>query len=99
MALIRSPVANQDNTLIKSPVSDPPTLKRYLNKYTNVAKGYNTRWFMLKDGVLSYCIHQDDENVASRGSIAMKTAVLKKPSGAETFQFKVHSTPTRGGHV
>ena len=30
-----------------------PTLRGYLNKYTNVAKGYNTRWFVMKDGVLS----------------------------------------------
>jgi oxysterol-binding protein 1 len=49
-------VANHDTTLIDQPVSEPPTLKGYLNKYTNVAKGYNTRWFVLKDGVLS-CMH------------------------------------------
>ena len=29
------------------------TLKGYLNKYMNVARGYSTRWFVLKDGVLS----------------------------------------------
>lgn len=48
-----SPVANHDTTLIDVPVSEPPTLRGYLNKYTNVAKGYNTRWFVLKGGVLS----------------------------------------------
>jgi len=47
-------VANNDTTLINdSHVSGPPTLKGYLNKYTNVARGYSTRWFVLKDGVLS----------------------------------------------
>ena len=45
--------ANQDTSLIEGPSSGPPVLKGYLNKYTNVAKGYNTRWFVLKDGVLS----------------------------------------------
>jgi hypothetical protein len=47
-------VANNDTTLINDGLtSGPPTLKGYLNKYTNVARGYSTRWFVLKDGVLS----------------------------------------------
>ena len=48
-------VANHDKTLIPNPapLTEPPVLKGYLNKYTNVAKGYNTRWFVLKGGVLS----------------------------------------------
>jgi hypothetical protein len=46
-------VANHDTTLIDQPVLELPTLKGYLNKYTNVAKGYSTRWFVLKGGVLS----------------------------------------------
>jgi hypothetical protein len=32
---------------------DVPGLKGYLNKYTNVARGYNVRWFVLNGGVLS----------------------------------------------
>ncbi len=47
-------VANNDTTLLNdTPMSGPPTLKGYLNKYTNVARGYSTRWFVLKDGALS----------------------------------------------
>ncbi|KAG1741680.1 Oxysterol-binding protein-domain-containing protein [Suillus lakei] len=42
--------ANHDTSLIEVPSSEPPVMKGYLNKYTNVAKGYNTRWFVLKDG-------------------------------------------------
>ncbi|KIJ91140.1 hypothetical protein K443DRAFT_135559 [Laccaria amethystina LaAM-08-1] len=89
--------ANHDKTLLPNPTppSEPPALKGYLNKYTNVAKGYNTRWFVLKDGVLSYYRHQEDESIASRGSISMKTAVLK-PS--ERNKFEVHSSPSRGHH-
>ncbi|KAH9002232.1 Oxysterol-binding protein-domain-containing protein [Lactarius hatsudake] len=89
--------ANNDTTLITDNlVIGPPTLKGYLNKYTNVARGYSTRWFVLKDGVLSYYRHQEDEQVASRGSISMKTAVLRPPTGAEKLRFEVHSTPSRG---
>jgi hypothetical protein len=46
-------VANQDTTLIDIPTTTPPIMKGYLNKYTNVARGYNTRWFVLKAGVFS----------------------------------------------
>jgi hypothetical protein len=46
-------VANHDATLIQPPLGELPTLKGYLNKYTNVAKGYNPRWLVLKDGILS----------------------------------------------
>lgn len=39
--------------------------------------------------------HQEDEQVASRGSISMKTAILRLPTGAEKLRFEVHSTPSR----
>ncbi|KAG6815728.1 hypothetical protein H0H93_009123, partial [Arthromyces matolae] len=76
--------ANHDSTLLGEPEhvpkdAEPPTMKGYLNKYTNVAKGYNTRWFVLKNGVLSYYRHQSDESIASRGSISLKSAILKLP--------------------
>src|SRR5258707_3386693 len=110
----RLAVANTDTTLLNDgPISGPPTLKGYLNKYTNVARGYSTRWFVLKNGTLSCmsCLysddvcsysenidyrHQEDEQVASRGSISMKTAVLRPPAGGEKLRFEVHSTPSRG---
>ncbi|KAL1719000.1 Oxysterol-binding protein-domain-containing protein [Schizophyllum commune] len=92
--------ANHDATLIQNQVlsSQPPSLQGYLNKYTNVAKGYNTRWFVLKDGVLSYYRHQEDETIASRGSISMKTAILKTPPGQDKLRFEVHSMPSKGHH-
>ena len=40
--------------------------------------------------------HQEDEQVASRGFIVMKTAVLRPPTGAEKLRFEVHSIPSRG---
>ena len=39
--------------------------------------------------------HQEDETIASRGSISMKTAVLKQ-STTDRQRFEVHSTPSRG---
>ncbi|KAI0808977.1 Oxysterol-binding protein-domain-containing protein [Irpex lacteus] len=91
---------NQDTSLLgQQATTEPPEMRGYLNKYTNVAKGYSTRWFVLKDGVLSYFHHQEDEQVASRGSIAMKTAVLKSTPGSGGLRFEVQSTPTRGNSV
>lgn len=51
--LIAYAVTNQDIALLEDAPSGPPQMKGFLNKYTNVAKGYNSRWFVLKDGVLS----------------------------------------------
>ena|ERR1700761_6625201 len=51
--LIYTLVTNQDTTLLDGPLTAAPTLKGFLNKYTNVAKGYNSRWFVLTDGILS----------------------------------------------
>jgi len=117
LRLTRRAVANHDTSLIEVPSSEPPVLKGYLNKYTNVAKGYNTRWFVLKDGVLSCSPplpipnfllistppsidyrHQEDEDITSRGSISMKTAILKLSPGGDKdkTRFEVHSTPSRG---
>ncbi|KIK64054.1 hypothetical protein GYMLUDRAFT_40287 [Collybiopsis luxurians FD-317 M1] len=94
--------ANHDTTLInqltqshQTEAQPPPALKGYLNKYTNVAKGYNTRWFVLKGGVLSYYRHEEDETVASRGSISMKAAILRI-SASDKLRFEVHSTPAKG---
>ncbi|EIW75830.1 hypothetical protein CONPUDRAFT_93130 [Coniophora puteana RWD-64-598 SS2] len=74
--------ANSDQTLVDAGASGPVVLKGYLSKYTNVARGYSTRWFVLQDGVLSYYRHQDDETVASRGAISMKTATVRYTAGS-----------------
>ncbi|PCH33004.1 hypothetical protein WOLCODRAFT_129549 [Wolfiporia cocos MD-104 SS10] len=88
---------NQDTSLLAAtPSSEPSELRGYLTKYTNVARGYSTRWFVLKDGVLSYYRHQDDEHIASRGSIALRTATLHTQQGTNGLRFEVHSTPAHG---
>src|ERR1700720_2362800 len=46
--------------------------------------------------------HQEDETVASRGSISMKTGVLRvflpASGGGDKLRFEVHSMPARGHH-
>lgn len=39
------------------PKSDgrPPDLKGFLSKWVNYRSGWRTRWFVLENGVLSYC--------------------------------------------
>ncbi|TVY23211.1 Oxysterol-binding-like protein [Lachnellula hyalina] len=51
-------------------------MKGYLKKWTNYRKGYQLRWFVLEDGVMSYYKHQDDIGAACRGAINMRIAKL-----------------------
>ena len=51
-------------------------------------------FFFAKILVIDYR-HQDDETVASRGSISMKMAVLRD---AERSRFEIHSVPSRSHH-
>ena len=53
-------VANHDSTLIQTPASaaEPAALKGYLNKFVNMAKGHQPRWFILDNGVLSCMQHR-----------------------------------------
>ncbi|KZS91793.1 hypothetical protein SISNIDRAFT_456375 [Sistotremastrum niveocremeum HHB9708] len=90
--------ANQDISLLDIPSSEPPVLRGYLSKYGNVAKGYGTRWFVLKDGILYYYRHRDDENYACRGSISMHSATLKTNSGGDRlrFEIKTATSPATG---
>jgi ankyrin repeat protein len=62
-------------------------MKGYLKKWTNYRKGYQLRWFVLEDGVLSYYKHQDDTGSACRGAINMKIAKLHMdPTEKQKFE-------------
>jgi len=63
-------------------------MKGYLKKWTNYRKGYQLRWFVLEDGVLSYYKHQDDAGSACRGAINMKIARLHM-SAEEKTKFEI----------
>lgn len=59
-------------------------MKGYLKKWTNYRKGYQLRWFVLEDGVMSYYKHQDDADNACRGAINMRIARLNMDSTEKT---------------
>jgi ankyrin repeat protein len=59
-------------------------MKGYLKKWTNYRKGYQLRWFVLEDGVLSYYKHQDDAGSACRGAINMRIAKLHMNADEKT---------------
>lgn len=63
-------------------------MKGYLKKWTNYRKGYQLRWFVLEDGVLSYYKHQDDAGSACRGAINMRIAQLHM-SAEEKTKFEI----------
>ena len=63
-------------------------MKGYLKKWTNYRKGYQLRWFVLEDGVLSYYKHQDDAGSACRGAINMRIAALHM-SAEEKTKFEI----------
>ncbi len=64
-------------------------MKGYLKKWTNYRKGYQLRWFVLEDGVLSYYKHQDDAGSACRGAINMRIAKLTMDP-TEKQKFEIH---------
>ncbi|GAA6060031.1 hypothetical protein JCM10212_001028 [Sporobolomyces blumeae] len=66
----------------------PPTMRGYLSKWTNMAKGWRSRWFVLDNGVLSYYRSQEDEGKASRGSISMSVAKIATGE-SDKFKFTV----------
>ncbi|CAE6526774.1 unnamed protein product, partial [Rhizoctonia solani] len=91
---------NQDVTLIGSTLNEPPSHKGYLSKYANVAKGYNTRWFVLKDDMLSYYRSREDEGLAVRGAVSVRTARLKTTPGDKLrFEIHAHAPSSQSGHV
>ncbi|OBT57261.1 hypothetical protein VE04_01911 [Pseudogymnoascus sp. 24MN13] len=62
-------------------------MKGYLKKWTNYRKGYQLRWFVLEDGVLSYYKNQDDTGSACRGAINMRIAKLNMdPTEKQKFE-------------
>ncbi|KDN39640.1 hypothetical protein RSAG8_08668, partial [Rhizoctonia solani AG-8 WAC10335] len=91
---------NQDVTLIGTTLNEPPSHKGYLSKYANMAKGYNTRWFVLKDDMLSYYRTREDEGLAIRGAVSVRTARLKTTPGDKLrFEIHAHAPSTQSGHA
>ena len=83
--------ASQGATAASDPTAgrEGREMKGYLKKWTNYRKGYQLRWFVLEDGVLSYYKHQDDMGSACRGAINMRIARLHM-SADEKTKFEIH---------
>jgi ankyrin repeat protein len=68
----------------------PPTFRGYLGKWTNYARGYKTRWFVLENGILSYYHTQEEEGKQSRGSLNLRFAKIRAdPSDRHRFEVLV----------
>ncbi|BGP57314.1 hypothetical protein JCM8202v2_004954 [Rhodotorula sphaerocarpa] len=74
-----------------APLVRHPVMKGYLQKWTNLARGYKPRWFT---GVLSYYRDQADEGNVSRGSISMTVAKIDPPA-ADKLKFVIGSKTDR----
>lgn len=71
----------------------PPTFRGYLAKWTNLAGGYKTRWFVLQDGILSYYHTQEEEGKSSRGSVNLRFAKIRADSN-DKHRFEIISEAT-----
>lgn len=90
--LLTNAINNQsviDSTVNINITKQSPTLKGYLQKWTNFAQGYKLRWFVLStDGILSYYIDEADTRNACRGSLNVSTCVLHLDS-SENLKFEI----------
>uniref|UniRef100_A0A9L0RIG2 Oxysterol binding protein 2 n=1 Tax=Equus caballus TaxID=9796 RepID=A0A9L0RIG2_HORSE len=79
------------------------SLKGWLLKWTNYLKGYQRRWFVLSNGLLSYYRNQDEMAHTCRGTINLCTAHFDKEdscgimltNGARTYHLKASSEVER----
>ncbi|KAL7672791.1 hypothetical protein ACOME3_007672 [Neoechinorhynchus agilis] len=51
-------------------------MRGWLHKWTNYLKGYQRRWFVLNDGILSYYRNQTEMQFTCRGTIYLSTAIV-----------------------
>ncbi|GMM58007.1 hypothetical protein DAKH74_046230 [Maudiozyma humilis] len=75
--------------LVGNRLTVAPTLRGYLQKWTNFAQGYKLRYFILSgDGILSYYIDQDDTQNACRGSLYVANCYIHLDS-SEKLKFEI----------
>ncbi|XP_034953421.1 oxysterol-binding protein 2 [Zootoca vivipara] len=81
----------------------PDTYKGWLFKWTNYLKGYQRRWFVLSNGLLSYYRTQAEMAHTCRGTINLSTAHIDTEdscnivlsNGGRTYHLKAHSEVER----
>uniref|UniRef100_A0A2C9JLR1 PH domain-containing protein n=1 Tax=Biomphalaria glabrata TaxID=6526 RepID=A0A2C9JLR1_BIOGL len=78
--------------------------KGWLYKWTNYLKGYQKRWFVLQNGLLSYYRNQAEMAHTCRGTINLanasiqtedSTTIVISNGGAQTFHLKAASEVDR----
>ncbi|XP_045903086.1 oxysterol-binding protein 1-like isoform X2 [Micropterus dolomieu] len=89
----------------KPPTPTPgDTYKGWLFKWTNYIKGYQRRWFVLSNGLLSYYRTQAEMGHTCRGTINLATANIAvedycnfviSNGGAQTYHLKANSEVER----
>ncbi|RWS12708.1 hypothetical protein B4U79_11050 [Dinothrombium tinctorium] len=77
-----------------------PEMKGWLYKWTNYLKGYQKRWFVLANGLLSYYRNPTEMSHTCRGTISLVSAVIHTEDscnfvvsngGTQTFHLKAIS--------
>ncbi|TPP50551.1 Oxysterol-binding protein 1 [Fasciola gigantica] len=71
----------------------PDSLRGFLFKWTNYIKGYQKRWFILQNGLLSYYRNQAEMAHTCRGTINLANATVAS-TGSTTFLISNSSTQT-----
>ncbi|KAJ3340219.1 hypothetical protein HDU93_007309 [Gonapodya sp. JEL0774] len=64
-----------------------PELKGMLQKYTNVAQGYRSRYFVVERGVLSYYWGEEEYPVNCRGSVELASTDIGMDTGGDRCKF------------
>ncbi|KZS07572.1 Oxysterol-binding protein 1 [Daphnia magna] len=73
-----------------------PEMKGWLHKWTNYIKGYQKRWFILSNGVLSYYRSQAEMAHTCRGSIRLQGAMIHTE---DTCHFVISNAGTNTFHL
>ncbi|KAI0985698.1 hypothetical protein GJ496_010827 [Pomphorhynchus laevis] len=66
-------------------------IRGWLQKWTNYIKGYQRRWFVLNQGILSYYRSQAEMKYTCRGTIYMRNAILIT---LDTYHFVIKNGST-----
>ncbi|XP_037974203.2 oxysterol-binding protein 1 isoform X4 [Plutella xylostella] len=90
------------------PVHGDPEKKGWLFKWTNYLKGYQRRWFVLSNGLLSYYRNQAEMAHTCRGTISLLGALIHTADsctfvisngGTQTFHIRAHDEVERQSWV
>jgi len=90
----------------KKPEKESPETKGWLYKWTNYIKGYQKRWFVLQNGLLSYYRNQAEMAHTCRGTISLHGAIIHTENyscnfvvsnggGTQTFHLRASSEVER----